>query len=179
MTNIASRVMYLISGIVYLFLGILVLNNPVTALTSLVLVVALMLLFSGIITLVDGFRVKASDTGNLVKGHLIFEGILVTSIGLLFLFGSNVFGVIVLAKLMVIWFIVISITHITYSLVAFTGFMRILGLALNIFLLVFSISLLFNPILATGSLVWFMSIHFMILAFDRFMHVFIAIPKQG
>lgn len=173
MSNITSRIMYLISAIVYMFLGILVLNNPVTALTSLVLVVSLMLLFSGVITLVDGLRAKTSQTSSLEKGHVIFEGIFMTSIGLLFLLGSNIFGVIVLAKMMVIWFIVISITHITHAVVSFSGPMRILGVVLNFVLLVLSISLLFNPVLATGSLVWFMSIHFMMLAFDRFMHVFI------
>ena len=178
MTKFTSRIMYLISGIIYLFLGYLVLSYPVTALTSLVLVVSFMFLFAGVITLVDGIRIKKLGDDGLYKGHLIVEGLFSTILGLLFLFGSNIFGVIVLAKMMVIWFIVLSVVNLTHALVTFKGGMRILGVILNGFLLIISFSLLFDPILATGTLVWFMSIHFMMLAIDRFMHVFIGVPKE-
>lgn len=179
MSNISKRIFYFLTGFVYIALGSYVFANPGVTIVVLVNVLALLMIAAGVFTLIEGMRMNQYEHTTLEKGLEVFEGVVVIVLGFIFWFGSDVFGAVVLAYMMVFWFIVLSISHISFAMVALKGWGRIILLALNVFLLIFSVSLLFNPVLAAGTMVWFVGFQFYFMAMDRFLHAFLpARPEQ-
>lgn len=150
-----------IAGILMVIVSFVLLRHPGQSLKALVLLFAILSILQGIVWIAGYARFKDIFSYSWLT---IVSGIIDIIIGVCFL-GSYEVGGFTLAYLFAIWFFVDSIVGIVFSwrLRSLSTGMFIFNLIMNILCLLISIFLIFNPIVAMISLVWFVA--FWLLAF--------------
>ncbi|MBB1080042.1 DUF308 domain-containing protein [Limosilactobacillus sp. STM2_1] len=161
----------LIVGILFLIAGIASFNRPDRTLRFLAIVAGVAFIFRGIYEL--WFRQRISQLLQEASGWLIFSAILDIILGIIFLFQPS-FGVLFIAIIFAIWFILDSITELL-SAKFFKEFHR--GyywfiIILAIISLILGIILLFSPLLSAITVVWLVSTFLIVFGIMKIIQAF-------
>ena len=144
-----------IAGILMVIVSFILLRHPGKSLMAFVLIFAILSILQGIVWIAGYARFKEVFSFSWVT---IVSGIIDIIIGICFLCSYEVGGI-TLAYLFAIWFFIDSIVGIAFSWHLkdlSTGYF-IFNLIMNILSLLIAIFLIFNPIIAMLSLVWFVA----------------------
>jgi uncharacterized membrane protein HdeD (DUF308 family) len=143
-----NKIISIILGVLLIILGFYLLNKPLTTLLSAAIILAVGILARGISAGI-GFFKKRSETGKN-DALLIITAILYIIFGLILLINPGLSASVVL-YLVAFWFIFDGITGLyTSSAIGFA--IKWIGIVLSVILLIFGISLLFNPLRALWAL---------------------------
>lgn len=168
--SIWGRLAGIIAGVVYIGFGLLMIQNPSTTLKTLSIVMAWVVLISGIAIIAMGYMFNNLDKD--ISRSNIADGVLLLILGLIFMFGSFINNTLILAYLLIIWIIMDSAFQL--QLTAFiprTG-LRLVVMALDVFVIAFAIWLLFNPGEAEGFLVLYTGFAFISTGIGKFLKTY-------
>jgi len=166
--KMTTRLFALLSAIIYFILGGMILTRPGVALASIIFVIGIFLLIAGIFLIVDGARLPSIFSS---KTAYIFDGVLLSILGAIFIFGNAFINITVLAYLLVFWFMVSSIIHI-FIVWAIGGWVTIVSIILNMFVFICSLMALADPMLAQGVLIWYLALQFIMFGVNKLIIVF-------
>ncbi|WP_076459267.1 HdeD family acid-resistance protein [Limosilactobacillus caccae] len=161
----------LIVGLLFLIAGFASIKHPDKTLHFLAIVTGISFIFRGIYEL--WFRQRINQLLNEKSGWLIFSAILDIILGVIFIFQPDL-GVIFIAILFAIWFIIDSIIELM-SAKFFKAFHR--GyywfiLILSIISLILGVVLLFSPLLSAMTVVWLISAFLIIFGVMKVIQAF-------
>lgn len=163
-----TRLFALLSAIIYLLLGGMILMNPGATLSSLILVMGIFLLIAGVFLIVDGIQLSSFVP---YKAAYIFDGILLLLIGFIFTFGNTYINIVALSYMLVIWFIASAIIQI-YFVWPIGGWITVVSIILNMFVIIMSLFALSDPVIAQGILIWYLAFQFILFGINRLLVVF-------
>ena len=141
----------------------MVLMWPVATVVTVVYFIGGFLLVGGIFLMYDAFKLP-SEVGS--KGFLLFDGVIVTILGALFIFGNTFVGAALLIYTLIIWFMFTSIMQIIVSVKMKSGW-SVITIILDLIVIGLSIYALFNPLVAAGIFVWTISFQFMFIGITK------------
>ncbi|MEG0327048.1 MAG: DUF308 domain-containing protein [Erysipelothrix sp.] len=152
-----KKIIYICTGLVYTVLGFLMIQHPATTLSTLSFAMGWTVTIMGILATLSSFKNRENDE---VRSGSFLEGICLLLLGLMFLFGDFINNTLVLSYLLVFWIIVDSAVQLQYVVHFQKGWSRIVMIILDVLLIVYGASLLFNPQEAESFLVLWIGIGF-------------------
>lgn len=158
-----NKVWSILAALAYFALGAMVLMWPVATVVAVVYFVGGFLLVGGIFLMYDAFKLP-SEEGS--KGFLLFDGVIVTILGALFLFGNTFIGAALLIYTLIIWFMFTSVMQIIVS-VKMKSRWAIVTIILDLIVIALSVYALFNPLVAAGIFVWTIAFQFMFVGITK------------
>lgn len=160
----------LLVGVLMIVAGGYALFAPIGVLVSLPLIIGILAIAKGIQTLWMYFMVKRDF--NQKSMWLIWLGIVDIIIGLVFIIRIGL-ALDIIVFIFAIWFILDAIAEIMTARLfkAQRGYYWLL-LVLGIIALILGIILLFNPLLASTTLVWLISFYLMVFGINKIIQAF-------
>lgn len=161
----------LIVGVLFLIAGFASINHPDKTLHFLAIVAGISFIFRGVYEL--WFHQRVNRIFNEKSGWLIFSAILDIILGVIFVFQPN-FGVIFIAILFAIWFIIDSIFELMTAkfIKAFHRGYYWFIVILSIISLILGVILLFSPLLSAMTVVWLISAFLIIFGVMKIVQAF-------
>lgn len=137
-----QRVGGIVVGVLYITFGLVIISNPMATLRSLSFILGWTITVSGLSLFFSSFFIKGYHD---FKTATMIEGLLIGLLGMVFLFGDFIDSTDILAYLLVFWIIINSAMQLQFAhLIPHMG-IRIFTIALDIFVISYSIMMLFTP----------------------------------
>lgn len=161
--SVWRKIVAAIVGLIYVVFGVLMIGSPQTTLASLSLLMGWVVTVSGIIVLLDAMRLRNIPD----VGSSYVEGFLLLILGLMFLFGNYINNTLFLAYLLIFWMITDSALQLQVVARFRGGWPKYLTMLIDIIIIIFGVSLLFNPNSAEHFLVLWIGISFIATGFTK------------
>lgn len=168
--SLLMKLISVIAGVIYIIFGIVMIQNPVTTLLTLSLVMAWVVILSGIVAIIIGFMFKGVD--DYLKRSNIADGVLLLALGLILLFGNFISNSLILAYLLIIWIIMDSAFQLQLTALIPTTGLKVIVIIFDVLIIMYAIWLMFNPNAAEGFLVLYTGFAFIVTGVVKMMKNF-------
>ncbi|CAM3439568.1 hypothetical protein G7061_09425 [Erysipelothrix sp. HDW6B] len=159
-----NKLKSVIVGILYVIFGIIVVMNPMTTLLSISLIIGWGMLAVGAVLVLNGIRLRAFPQISTMN---TIEGILLLLLGVMFLFTDFIKSTQILAYLMMFWIITDAALQLQFASMIRTAWARYVVIIVDIIVIVYAVSMLFNPSAVESFMVLMLGFGFIVQGVNR------------
>ena len=145
----------------------MMISNPVTTLATVSFLMGWTTAIFGAVILVHALFGGDHEASSFS----LVDGILLLILGLMFIFGDFIHNTLILAYLLLFWIIVDSMLQLQFVITFTRGWVKWFMMAMDIMIIVFGISLLFQPSAVEGFLVFYIGWGFILTGVSKVVRV--------
>ncbi|WP_423188657.1 DUF308 domain-containing protein [Alkalibacterium sp. f15] len=164
-----ERLKFLFQGILLLILGMLFMSNPVRQGVIFLTVIGVTFALIGIVTVIDGIFMTKEMKYKILR---VFEGLLISAIGIVFFLRNPARGAFLVVSLVVIMLMILAVTN-TLAIFKSDNNLKWVAIVLNILVVWFGILSLFDPQLAVAIFYWTVSFQLIFTGVNNVMMYFL------